>query len=228
TNAGKSTLFNRLTGAGVLADAKMFATLDTTVRQVALPSRRRALLSDTVGFISNLPTTLVKAFRATLEEVSEASLLLHLVDASSPTAAEQTAHVFRVLGEIGAATTPQILVLTKMDRMSGESTDPAVLARRLMADAELDPAASAQAVCVSALSGEGLEALLARVDQMLPLDPVTQATFLFPHDASAELHLLHEFGRVLESRWEEEGCHVLAEVPASVLRRLRPFATSTL
>ena len=95
TNAGKSTLFNRLTGAGVLADAKMFATLDPTVRHVTLPSRRKVLVSDTVGFIRNLPTTLVKAFRATLEEVVEAELLLHVVDASSPAAAEHTAHVTR-------------------------------------------------------------------------------------------------------------------------------------
>ena len=97
TNAGKSTLFNRLTGAGVLADAKMFATLDPTVRHITLPSQRRALVSDTVGFIRNLPTTLVRAFRATLEEVVEAELLLHVVDASSPEAAQHTAHVLATL-----------------------------------------------------------------------------------------------------------------------------------
>ena len=102
TNAGKSSLFNRLTGADVLADAKMFATLDPTVRHITLPSRRRVLVSDTVGFIRNLPTTLVKAFRATLEEVVEAELLLHVVDASSPHAAEHTAHVMATLQEIGA------------------------------------------------------------------------------------------------------------------------------
>ena len=102
TNAGKSTLFNRLTGAQVLADAKMFATLDPTVRHVTLPSHRRVLFSDTVGFIRNLPTTLVQAFRATLEEVVEAELLLHVVDASSPGAAEHTAHVLATLSQIGA------------------------------------------------------------------------------------------------------------------------------
>ena len=98
TNAGKSTLFNRLTNSGVLTDARMFATLDPTVRPLILPSRRRVLLSDTVGFIRNLPTTLVKAFRATLEEVTEAALVLHVVDVSSPAAAEHTAHVLKVLG----------------------------------------------------------------------------------------------------------------------------------
>ena len=120
TNAGKSSLFNRLTGAEVLADAKMFATLDPTVRHITLPSRRRVLVSDTVGFIRNLPTTLVKAFRATLEEVVEAELLLHVVDASSPDAAEHTAHVMATLQEIGADTTPQILVLNKVDQIPGE------------------------------------------------------------------------------------------------------------
>ena len=117
TNAGKSTLFNRLTGAGVLADARMFATLDPTVRHIRLPSGRRVLLSDTVGFIRNLPTTLVDAFRATLEEVTAAVLLLHVVDVTSPTASEQTTHVMKVLGEIGAENTTQILVLNKADRL---------------------------------------------------------------------------------------------------------------
>jgi GTP-binding protein HflX len=134
TNAGKSTLFNRLTGAAVLADARMFATLDPTVRHVELPSRRKVLMSDTVGFIRNLPTTLVKAFRATLEEVTEASLLLHVVDASSPYAPHQTAHVLKVLSEIGADQTRQILVLNKMDLLeaSGEASDS--LAQRILGE----------------------------------------------------------------------------------------------
>ena len=124
TNAGKSTLFNRLTGAGVLADAKMFATLDPIVRQIRLPSQRRVLLSDTVGFIRNLPTTLVDAFRATLEEVTAAALLLHVVDIASTAAAEQAAHVLKVLAEIGAESAPQILVLNK-ERSSAGSGSPA-------------------------------------------------------------------------------------------------------
>ena len=121
TNAGKSTLFNRFTGAGVLADAKMFATLDPTVRHLTLPSRRRVLLSDTVGFIRHLPITLVKAFRATLEEVTEASLLLHVVDVSSPHAASHTEHVLKVLAEIGAEATPQLLVFNKLDLLDRKS-----------------------------------------------------------------------------------------------------------
>src|SRR5207302_5075163 len=133
TNAGKSTLFNRLTGAAVVADAPMFATLDPTVRHITLPSRRQVLLSDTVGFIRNLPTTLVKAFRATLEEVVEAELLLHVVDASSPQAAQHTAHVMATLNEIGAGATPQILVLNKVDQIP-VNPDPAALARRILSD----------------------------------------------------------------------------------------------
>ena len=121
TNAGKSTLFNRLTSADVLADAKMFATLDPTVRSITLPSRRSILLSDTVGFIRNLPTTLVEAFRATLEEVAEAALILHVVDVSSNDAAVHVAEVFRILTEIGASGTPQILVLNKSDRLAFRS-----------------------------------------------------------------------------------------------------------
>src|SRR5580704_10648382 len=122
TNAGKSTLFNRLTRAGVLADAKMFATLDPTVRPLSLPSRRKVLLSDTVGFIRNLPTTLIRAFRATLEEVAEATLILHVVDVSSPDAAVHVKEVFRVLAEIGASETPQILVLNKCDRIEDDAS----------------------------------------------------------------------------------------------------------
>src|SRR5258706_10871896 len=133
TTAGKSSLSNRLTGAGVIADAKMFATLDPTVRHVTLPSRRKVLMSDTVGFIRNLPTTLVKAFRATLEEVTEAELLLHVVDASSSQAPEHTAHVITTLRDIGADSTPQILVLNKVDAIPAE-TNPAALARRILED----------------------------------------------------------------------------------------------
>ena len=109
TNAGKSTLFNRLTGSDVMADARMFATLDPTIRMLQLPSRRKVLLSDTVGFIRNLPATLVQAFRATLEEVTEASLILHVVDCSSEQASEHAAHVLEVLTEIGAGATPAIV-----------------------------------------------------------------------------------------------------------------------
>src|SRR6266478_820184 len=148
TNAGKSTLFNRLTSSGVLVDAKMFATLDPTIRLLTLPSRRRVLLGDTVGFIRNLPTTLVKAFRATLEEVAEATLILHVVDVVSPHAVAQTAHVFQVLAEIGASHTPQLMILNKVDRLPPGDADVELL-RRLCGEAVH------RAVGVSALTGRG-------------------------------------------------------------------------
>jgi GTP-binding protein HflX len=229
TNAGKSSLFNRLTGSSVLADARMFATLDPTVRHLTLPSRRRALLSDTVGFIRNLPTTLVKAFRATLEEVAEASLLLHVVDVTSPWAAEHTAHVMEVLREIGSAETQEILVLNKVDLLPDAPDTPEIqaLARRLVASA--NPAANPSAageprvVAVSAAQGTGLDKLLALIDQLLPVDAITMELFEFPISAGAERHLLHEHGRVLEEHWREDHCLVRAEVPASLKRRLREF-----
>ena len=221
TNAGKSTLFNRLTGAAVMADARMFATLDPTVRHVQLPSRRKVLMSDTVGFIRNLPTTLVKAFRATLEEVVEASLLLHVVDASSPYAPHQTAHVLKVLSEIGADQTRQILVLNKMDLLeaSGDSSDS--LAQRILG--EVRAPAGWQALAVSARSGAGFDDLLAAIDRDLPLDPVSRAKFRFPAAEGSLVHLLHERAKVLASRYEGESCEIEAEVPESVKRRLTPY-----
>jgi GTP-binding protein HflX len=221
TNAGKSTLFNRLTGAEVLADARLFATLDPTVRHVELPSRRKVLFSDTVGFIRNLPTTLVKAFRATLEEVTEASLLLHVVDASSRYAPHQTAHVLRVLAEIGAGQTRQILVLNKIDRLNEQGSEAESLAQRILG--EVRGGACTDPVLVSARNGAGLEALLTAIDQFLPLDPVSRATFRFPASEGAAVHLLHERGKVLTSRYVEENCEIEAEVPESVKRSLARY-----
>jgi GTP-binding protein HflX len=211
TNAGKSTLFNRLTNSGVMVDARMFATLDPTVRPLVLPSRRRVLLSDTVGFIGNLPTTLVKAFRATLEEVTEAAIVLHVVDASSPAAAEQTAQVLKVLGEIGASGIPQILVMNKLDRVA--EADTAALARRLVET-------PMRSVGVSALTGAGIGELLAAVDEALPLDPVVRTTLRFPAGDGATLAMLHEYGRVLGTRYVEGAVEVEAEVPESLRRTI--------
>jgi GTP-binding protein HflX len=219
TNAGKSTLFNRLTRAGVLADAKMFATLDPTVRPLILPSRRRVLLSDTVGFIRNLPTTLVEAFRATLEEVNEAALILHVVDVSSPAAGEHVAHVFKVLAEIGAAAVPQIVVMNKVDRLPSGAGDTAAIRSRLLSESVRHP--DTRAVGISALSGAGIDHLLEAIDEALPLDPIVRSTFRLPVADGATLAMLHQFGRVLEVRYEGEYCDVDAEVPESVARRLR-------
>jgi GTP-binding protein HflX len=221
TNAGKSTLFNRLTGAGVLVDARMFATLDPTVRAVSLPSHRRALLSDTVGFIRNLPTTLVKAFRATLEEVTQASLLLHVVDAASPHAAEETSHVMKVLAEIDAGSTLQLLVFNKFDLLPDSGADREALCRRVLSAAS--SRFDGMTVPVSARTGEGLEELLAAIDQVLPLDLVVNARFRFPLDAMSQVHLLHEHARVNSIRYSSDCCEVEAAVPESLRRRLAQY-----
>jgi GTP-binding protein HflX len=228
TNAGKSTLFNRLTGAAVVADARMFATLDPTVRHLTLPSRRKVLASDTVGFIRNLPTTLVKAFRATLEEVTEAAVLLHVVDASSPSAPQHTAHVFEVLADIGADQTRQILVLNKTDLIKVAQIDPAAgvadtesLTQRILG--EVKAGARTEAVPVSARTGAGFDALLQAIDNALPLDPVSHQRFLIPAGEGALIHLLHERARVLSSQYRGDLCELEAEVPESIKRRLSGY-----
>jgi GTP-binding protein HflX len=220
TNAGKSTLFNRLTHADVLADARLFATLDPTVRPLELPSRRRVLLSDTVGFIRNLPTTLVKAFRATLEEVTEAALLLHVVDVSSPSAPEHTTHVLNVLAEIGAADIPQILVINKIDQVPAASRDASAIRQRLLGSAASPPHLAA--VLVSAQTGEGMEQLLAAIDESLPVDPVVRARLELAPSEGGILALLHQHGRVRATHYRDNGsCQVEADIPESWKWRLR-------
>ena len=213
TNAGKSTLFNRLTNAGVVADARMFATLDPTVRGAMLPSRRRVLLSDTVGFIRRLPTTVVQAFRATLEEVTDATLILHVVDVSAPQAAEHVQHVLQVLGEIGAGQIPQLLVLNKMDRASQE----------LRAGRDVAARSGPASVSVSALTGEGIDALLQKVDEILPFDPLSRVQFSFPIGEGASISLVHQLGRVIDIRYTDRCCEMEAEVPESLKQRLSAF-----
>lgn len=217
TNAGKSTLFNRLTGAGVVADARLFATLDPTVRQLALSKRRKVLLSDTVGFIRNLPTTLVEAFRATLEEVTEAALLLHVVDASSDAAAAYCTHVRQVAQEIGAENTPQLLVLNKVDQIGGNAD--VNLVRRLAA-----AAGAKDGVAVSALTGEGCAQLLAKLAELLPGETLHRVRFRFPAGQTKPIHLVHEFGHVLSESYQDEGCRIEAEVGDSLLARLKSYA----
>lgn len=217
TNAGKSTLFNRLTQAGVLADSRMFATLDPTVRQLELPSRRHVVLSDTVGFIRRLPTTLVKAFRATLEEVKEATLLLHVVDASAPAASEHCAHVRSVLAEIGAEAIPQLIVLNKSDLTSAADLESTAL--RLAGEA-----GGAGWAAISARSGEGLEGLLDQIDKRLEQDPVDRVALLIPHAESGLIDLIHNAAVIIEREFTEEGCRIVADMPASIRRRLAAYA----
>ena len=215
TNAGKSTLFNRLTGAQVLSSSRMFATLDPKLRAIELPSRRKVLLSDTVGFIRNLPHTLVTSFRATLEEVQQAEVLLHVRDAASTYGEEQKAQVEKVLGELDALQKPRIEVLNKVDLLDTQARE--VLANRLAVNAAV------QAVTVSAHSGEGMDALLAAIDRTLHSDPLTDAEFRIPQHEGAALAAL-EAGTVIHAR-RYEGNLVYLNVtgPASLIGRYRAF-----
>jgi len=206
TNAGKSTLFNALSRADVLVSSKMFATLDPTVRAVRLPSNRRALFSDTVGFIRDLPKGLLAAFRATLEEVQQASLILHVSDISNPQHAEQDAEVEKVLRDLGVEDRPRIHVFNKIDRLAPD--DLAALAR------------SNGNVYVSALKGSGLDDLLRRVDETMPVDPVLRLRFSVPLADGRTLALVHGLGRVLHSEVRGAQMDLEADVPESVARRL--------
>jgi len=217
TNAGKSTLFNALTHAGVIESSRMFATLDPTLRPVTLPSRRQVLMSDTVGFIRNLPTTLVSAFRATLEEVQRASLLLHVTDETSPTAAEQMAQVESVLRELEASGTPQIHVLNKIDLFQEEK-------RALLKDSE-------SSVHISAARGWRLDRLLAAVDAKLQQDPIEHARLRIPQSQGKALAQL-EARSVVRSRnycadgSGSEAVEFEVEAPQSLLRQLREYVVS--
>ena len=208
TNAGKSTLFNALTEAGVLESSRMFATLDPKLKQLQLPSRRKVLLSDTVGFIRNLPHTLVTSFRATLEEVERAELLLHVRDASSAMVEEQKVQVERVLSELDVAKTPRIEVLNKIDLMAP--------------DAEM-PMGAPGSIAVSGLKKLGLDHLLAAIDAALVADPLVEMRFRIPQSEGAVLAAL-EAGAVLkEKRFEGNLAYVSARGPESLLGRFRRF-----
>jgi GTPase len=224
TNAGKSTLFNRLTGASVLVDARMFATLDPTVRQIRLPSGRRVLVSDTVGFIRNLPTTLVDAFRATLEEVTAAALLLHVVDTTSSDAGEHSSHVMKVLGEIGAEATRQILVLNKADQLDNEGRDQDLptLTHRLLGETARQN--ETEAVLVSAKTGLGIDELLTKIDSHIALDPVTRHRFRLPLGEGRSLNLLHERAAIVSKQYTDDYCEIVADTPESLRSLLEEFS----
>src|SRR5271170_297497 len=164
TNAGKSTLFNALSRAEVLVSSRMFATLDPTIRAVRLPSHRRVLVSDTVGFIRDLPKGLLTAFRATLEEVQEASLILHVSDVSNPHHAELDEEVDKILAELGVTDRPKLRVLNKIDLLSP-------LLRETL-ESSVARNGTAGPVLVSGLKGNGIDELLRRIDAVLPVDPL--------------------------------------------------------
>ncbi len=223
TNAGKSTLFNALTGAQVLSSARMFATLDPKLRAIELPSRRRVLLSDTVGFIRNLPHTLVTSFRATLEEVAQAEVLLHIRDASSTYGEEQKSQVEKVLGELESLAKPRIEVLNKIDLLR-EDERAALVARANLSPMDKSASGSgAVGVPVSALTGEGIPALLAAIDDALHSDPIVEAELRIPQHEGGVLAAI-EAGMVIHSR-DYEGNLVRLSVsgPASLVGRMRRF-----
>jgi GTP-binding protein HflX len=208
TNAGKSTLFNALTEAGVLESSKMFATLDPKLRQLQLPSRRKILLSDTVGFIRNLPHTLVTSFRATLEEVERAELLLHVRDASSPMMDEQKTQVLKVLAELDVSKKPVIEVLNKID---------------LLPEAEGVQLGAPGSVAVSGLKKLGLDNLLAAIDAALVVDPLIEMKLRLPQSEGAILAALEAGAIVEEKKFEGNLAYLTARGPASLLNRYRRF-----
>ena len=213
TNAGKTTLFNLLTGDEAVASNALFVTLDPLVRRVKLPDRRELLVSDTVGFIDRLPHSLVAAFRATLEEVAEADLLLHVIDASAPDRERHIAAVHTVLAEVGAERVPSIDVFNKCDRL--EAGERARLA-----------AIHPNALCVSALSGEGREDVIAAMETRLGLDTAT-ITFEFdPHDAADRAHIaeIYRVGHVKRHVVTDGSVTIEADLPRRLADRLHSAA----
>jgi GTP-binding protein HflX len=209
TNAGKSTLMRRITGADVIVADQLFATLDPTTRRLVLPGGRRATIADTVGFVQKLPHDLVEAFRSTLEEVTLSDLVLHVADAASPDVDRQIEAVRRVLDEIGAGHLPEILALNKIDRLKG--SERVRLARRF-----------GGAVPVSALDGEGIAGLLEAIEGALPRPPV-EIELLVPWARGDLVAMLYRDAEVLKADAEPEGTRVHARVGLRVLGKVRPF-----
>ncbi|HVE24700.1 MAG TPA: GTPase HflX [Sporichthya sp.] len=212
TNAGKSSLLNRLTGAGVLVENALFATLDPTVRRAATPDGRDFTLTDTVGFVRHLPHQLVEAFRSTLEEISDADLILHVVDGSDAEPEAQLVAVRTVLGEIGARNIPEIVVVNKAD-----AADPYVLERLVRREPT--------AVVVSARTGRGIDGLLAAISADLPR-PDVEVEVLLPYDRGGLVSRVHQHGDVLAEEHTETGTRLRARVGEALAAELAPFAAA--
>jgi GTP-binding protein HflX len=209
TNAGKSTLLNRVTEAGVLVEDRLFSTLDPTTRRLHLPGGETVLLSDTVGFVRRLPHQLVEAFRSTLEEVADADLLLHVVDARSDDAEAQIAAVHDVLREIGAGDVPELVVVNKIDAADPENVDSLL-------------AAHAGSVAVSGLTGEGADKLLEAVATRLrSLERIVELSV--PYGRGDVIAALHRDGEVLVEVHENDATRLRARVPETELGRFREF-----
>src|SRR5258708_4565942 len=213
TNAGKSTLLNALTGSRVHAEHRLFATLDPTTRRLDLPTGRGLLLTDTVGFIQKLPTDLVAAFRATLEEVTEADLIIHVVDASSPTAGEQAETVEEVLKDLDAATKPRVVALNKVDLLG-----PAARPRAVGAISARYPAA----VAISSLNGSGFPGLLEAMDQA-SRGEVVKVELLVPYGREGVLAELRRIGGGVRPQGRGNGTHSSGGGPRHTVRRVYPL-----
>ncbi|MFJ8669579.1 GTPase HflX [Streptomyces sp. NPDC093600] len=209
TNAGKSSLLNRLTGAGVLVENALFATLDPTVRRAETPSGRVYTLADTVGFVRHLPHHLVEAFRSTMEEVGDSDLILHVVDGSHPAPEEQLAAVREVFRDVGAVNVPEVVVVNKAD-----AADPLVLQRLMRAERH--------AIAVSARTGEGIEELLALIDAELPR-PQVEIEALLPYTEGGLVSRVHAEGELLSEEHTPEGTLVKARVHEELAAFLMPY-----
>ena len=212
TNAGKSTLLNRLSGAGVLVEDKLFSTLDPTTRRLRLPDGRTAALTDTVGFIAKLPHDLVEAFKSTLEEVARADLIVHMVDAAQPDPSGQVAAVRAVLAEVGAAGVPELLVLNKADLL--DEVSRARLGRQFPGTLQL-----------SATTGEGVAELLAATAARLP-HPETTVAVLLPFERGDLVDRAHREGEVLAVEHLPEGTGMTLRAPAALASALAPYASA--
>ncbi len=210
TNAGKSTLLNALSGSDIYAADQLFATLDPTTRRIKLLGGREVLITDTVGFIQKLPTTLVAAFRATLEEIGEADLLIHVVDITHGQVEQQASTVLKVLHDLQVAHQPIITALNKIDQIPGFDA------------AELSLGDLEHNVAISALTGEGLPALLQRIEQVLD-EELIQITVRLPYQRGDLLSLLHQRGVVLRETHEQGGTYVVGKVPANLLQRFDSY-----
>src|ERR671932_1777365 len=214
TNAGKSTLFNCLTQAGALAEDKLFATLDPLTRRIVLPAGQEVLLSDTVGFIAKLPTDLVAAFRATLEELDSADLLLHLLDVSSERASERAEIVEGVLDDLGVGDRPVLMVLNKADLLADS---PAELERTL------PEARAADSVVVSARLGWNIDELLERIEAMLERG-YERVRVRIPYDQAALVDLFHRKGTIATERHTDKGTLITGSLPSRFAGPFRRFA----
>lgn len=210
TSAGKSTLMNLLTGADVLVDAMVFATLDPTTRKIDLPDGYSIFLTDTVGFIRNLPTNLVAAFRATLEEATDADFIIHVVDVSHPNWEEQAASVLETLDQLKAGERPMVTVFNKIDALP----DPTIV-RDLIAH-------TPDSVAISALKGTGINDLLNRLRDMSQ-NQLGRITAVIPFDKSNLIDECYRFGRVLKAEYEDDGIHLEAEIASEMLGLLKPY-----